>query len=473
MTPENNTAVLFWKAMGPHAIPKEYRDRYFQMLGIPPLPETGDYFVDLDKYLACHNGGKTLEGAKAYNKWEQLTPLLKRPWTKRQFPLIAEWLATNEKPLALLVEASKRPRRYDPLVGGKKTSLIAVLQPALSRYGDAAEALVARAMLRLGKGNVDDAWSDILARYRLARLIGQDATAVDGLFAGRINEKAWTGHQALLQHTGLTAAKIARMRDDFNRLPPMLKIADEFDLAERFIFLDAVLVDARDVRPSPDSVAKTLASIEKAAFPVRERGSWKLILESAGDPAIDWDTVLRVGNARYDQCVSVMRKPAGVERRKAARMVDKNEAAMVKVANDKETSERSSSDDRREARSRRLGSAFLAAFSCELAPLVDLDDRATTRFELTKLAFALAAYRADHGSYPAKLADLVPKYVKSVPKDIFNNDADLHYSPKGDGYLLYSVGSNGKDDGGKGQDDRKNNEDWDDLAVRMAASASP
>ena len=42
------------------------------------------------------------------------------------------------------------------------------------------------------------------------------------------------------------------------------------------------------------------------------------------------------------------------------------------------------------------------------------------QFELTRLAFALAAYHADRGTYPAKLADLVPKYVAEVPKDIFN-----------------------------------------------------
>ena len=94
------------------------------------------------------------------------------------------------------------------------------------------------------------------------------------------------------------------------------------------------------------------------------------------------------------------------------------------------------------------------------------------RLRLTKLAFALVEYRADHGRYPAKLADLVPKYVKRVPKDIFNNDGDLHYSRKDGGCLLYSVGSNGKDDGGKSYDDRKNNEDWDDLTVRMSAPAS-
>jgi len=35
--------------------------------------------------------------------------------SKKNFPMLADWLSANEKPLALLVEASKRPRCYDPL----------------------------------------------------------------------------------------------------------------------------------------------------------------------------------------------------------------------------------------------------------------------------------------------------------------------------------------------------------------------
>ena len=90
------------------------------------------------------------------------------------------------------------------------------------------------------------------------------------------------------------------------------------------------------------------------------------------------------------------------------------------------------------------------------------------RFDLTKLAFTLAAYRADHGAYPTKLADLSPKYVATIPKDRFT-DGDLHYSLQGGGYLLYSIGPNGKDDGGKGVEDRKEgSEPWDDIAIRIA-----
>ena len=89
------------------------------------------------------------------------------------------------------------------------------------------------------------------------------------------------------------------------------------------------------------------------------------------------------------------------------------------------------------------------------------------RFEMIRLAFSLAAYRADHGSYPARLADLAPKYADRVPKDVFT-DGELHYNREGAGYVLYSVGPNGKDDAGKGLEDRsEGHQDWDDIVVRV------
>ena len=95
------------------------------------------------------------------------------------------------------------------------------------------------------------------------------------------------------------------------------------------------------------------------------------------------------------------------------------------------------------------------------------------QFDLTLLSFALAAYRADNGAYPEKLEQLKPKYTAELPKDIFNNDAALQYSRTKDGYLLYSFGPNGRDDGGRGQDDRPEGTDYDDLAVRVPSNRKP
>lgn len=85
------------------------------------------------------------------------------------------------------------------------------------------------------------------------------------------------------------------------------------------------------------------------------------------------------------------------------------------------------------------------------------------------VAIALAAHQRDHGTYPKKLDELTPKYLATVPPDLFTGKA-LVYMPSGDGYLLYSLGDNGLDDQGRSHDD---DPQGDDIRVRMPLPALP
>ena len=67
--------------------------------------------------------------------------------------------------------------------------------------------------------------------------------------------------------------------------------------------------------------------------------------------------------------------------------------------------------------------------------------------ECAKTALALRLYRLKHGAYPDGLGSLAPELLPSVPKDPFA-DAQLVYRREGAGFVLYSVGLNGTDDGG-------------------------
>ena len=69
-----------------------------------------------------------------------------------------------------------------------------------------------------------------------------------------------------------------------------------------------------------------------------------------------------------------------------------------------------------------------------------------------QIAFALAAYKSDNKRYPAKLDDLAPKYLATVPDDLFTGKA-LTYRLTEKGYFFYSVGVNGKDEEGRSYDD--------------------
>ena len=54
--------------------------------------------------------------------------------------------------------------------------------------------------------------------------------------------------------------------------------------------------------------------------------------------------------------------------------------------------------------------------------------------------------------YPTNLGALIPNYLDKLPDDPFALKGGFQYKLNGDKYLLYSVGPDGKDDGGKAID---------------------
>lgn len=476
VTPENNAAVFFWKAVGPSRIDKKYRAKHFQMLGIPPLPEEGDYFVDLFSYADQQKGGGKPVDAKSKEEelteeskklsWSLLYVAAVRPWSKQELPLLADWLASIEKPLAVICEAFERPRQYDPFFACRgdeglvpAASGVPSLMPIQRQIS---WTLLARAMLRLQEGNVDGAWEDLLACHRLARLVGQGTTLVEALMAATIDESACARDRTLLQHAKLSTAQVAKMRADLANLPPMPKYADKIESGERFWYLSRITLAAR----------KGPAFLEKLGVCEPPVGSTvKSLIGPIAGMDIDWDIVLRVGNSWFDRLADSLRKPTRTERREAlGKIIDDIRNVKKTVENARASGAKSYTESLlgkpRDVVSERIGEVLVCLFIPVYLNIFDAEDSATMTFELTKLAFALAAYRADHNSYPPELADLKPKYIAEVPKDVFNN-AELHYRRKVPGYLLYSVGIDGKDDGGKNYFNPEKGRNWDDLVVSM------
>ncbi len=93
-----------------------------------------------------------------------------------------------------------------------------------------------------------------------------------------------------------------------------------------------------------------------------------------------------------------------------------------------------------------LSQIFCPVFS--QAEFKFVQNQTDNRMMLT--ALALQAYRAERKAYPASLQELVKgKYLSELPRDSFNLGQPLKYVNQGAKYLLYSVGPDGIDDGGK------------------------
>jgi len=69
--------------------------------------------------------------------------------------------------------------------------------------------------------------------------------------------------------------------------------------------------------------------------------------------------------------------------------------------------------------------------------------------DMARVGCALERYRIAHGEYPTSLTVLSPQFIESVPNDVVGGQP-LKYRRTGDGrFVLYSIGWNEIDDGGK------------------------
>jgi hypothetical protein len=90
---------------------------------------------------------------------------------------------------------------------------------------------------------------------------------------------------------------------------------------------------------------------------------------------------------------------------------------------------------------------LLSISVAKLSKAAQTDERVAMDFELTQVVLALRAHKARGGAYPDNLDAVAPALGGKVPADRFAG-APLRYARAGDGYMLYSVGPNARDDGG-------------------------
>jgi hypothetical protein len=456
ITPENNANVLIWKALGPTPEGAHVPAEFFKRLGIDEPPKDGDYFISLSHFMPQ---GHKLDQSEFDVLYAQQSRASRRPWSAKDYPHIAEWLAANERPLAVVVEATRRPEYFNPLftrsTEDNPRTLRGALHPGVQRCRDIAAALTARAMLRLREGKLDDAWQDLLTCHRLGRLLGRGGDSIEGIVGSVIDRLAIDSDLAYLERADLTATQIQDHLKDLQDLPPIPPLANKIDLCERFTHLQTVqfarrggvemldaLADGRPAPPKPD------ADGEKALA------------------AIDWAPALRDGNRWFDRIVAAMRIMDRPDRQRELKRIEQDIVALNNRAReparlaeillgppDKTVSNGiiQSFDD------------FIGGSIVAFRVLQDSHDRDEQVQRNEQIAFALAAYRRDHGDYPAKLDDLAPKYLPAVPDDLFSG-GPLIYRPSDKGYLFYSIGVNGFDEGGRSRDDDR---PGDDLPVSM------
>lgn len=454
ITPEKNANVLLWKALGPtpeggKGMPAEF----FKRLGIDEPAKGGTYLIGLHGYMKDH---LKLDPSEFDGIEEQRAQAVQRPWKAKDYPHLAGWLKANEKPLTLAIEASKRPEYYNPLVSSQKEKgpggLLGALLPGVQKCREIAHALAVRAMLRVGEGKVEEAWQDLLACHRLGRLLTRGATLIESLVGIAVEQIASNADLAYLENATLTPKQVQGHLKDLQEPPAQGALADKFDLGERFMYLDCLQLIRRGGFGMLDGLAGGPAPKKPDAEEEKALGM------------IDWEPALRNGNRWYNRLAAASRSKDRAAREKALDKIEediKNTKKELGEPGNLARLLRKAGPDK--AVGKMIGEVLTGLMLPAARKVHGAYDRSEQIQRNLRVAFALAAYHHDNGRYPAKLADLAPKYLASVPDDLFSGKA-LIYRPTEKGYLVYSIGMNGKDEEGHWYDD---DPPGDDPRVRM------
>lgn len=315
--------------------------------------------------------------------------------------------------LRLLREGAARPECRYPIRYDTEPT-IATLLPELSHVRSGVRMLGLSFEVHLTDGRADAAAEDCLAAARLAKSARGEPFLISELVDIACNQLAQRQLEALLDRSELPAETLAR----FAPMPSEAETRKRFQhtmQSELCMGIDAfrhILSGRMDTWMLSDVKHPPLGGALLTAL------TWVFRPVLAGD------------FASYIDDMSLYVELAGRPYREAHAGWQTRADALVRNTGAHPYS-RAISRLLLPALSRAAG-VFEHGFECE---------------QMAAIAVALRRYRMDCGQYPDALDALAPKYLAAVPADLFSGES-LKYRKEGKGFLLYSVGLNGKDDGG-------------------------
>ena len=315
--------------------------------------------------------------------------------------------------LAELAEAERRPHAVFPV---KWELGIAAMLPHMQQIQKAAKVHALRLSAHLARRNTAAADAEFRGLLRLYRALEKEPTLISGLVRISVLQLAVSGVWEGVVTGAWDAASLERIQSD---------------LAGFDLLADALFAMNSERALMNDALESARAG--KTPFPGAEMGlgedpARQMLLRAI--PKIPgWISLNQIAMNRFhDQF------PARIDVA-AARFHDTGET-----------------DAELQTINRSIVKQHIYALYRLMIPSITIVEKkflyTHTTLQLTTLACALERCRLAEGAYPETLASLVPRYVSALPHDVMNGEP-LHYRRTADGkFLLYSVATNGTDDGG-------------------------
>ena len=354
-------------------------------------------------------------------EWKQYDTLWNRltaaPWTAEEQPDTARWLEERSPVLDLFGVAVRKPNFA--CYRWRDDTLIAILLPDVQAARGFSRDLRIRITERLGKGDVDGAWDDIMSMFYLSRKhYVHDPILVVNIVGLAIETMGWEAAKLVLQYGHPTPEQLERFANDLESLPRRMTLYSEFELGVTYVmlqhseaFLPAVgwLTDndngnrfsTRNMKllyyvlsylPYDRNIAgKRITELRNIEGQITGDSAWYInrIVKKKADE--EWDNIMRVKERQLSSALDLWRVP------------------LIRT------------------RSQLMADHLICLLTPAMWAADIVLDRAHTQFDMLRIAVALARYKSAEGSYPSDLEVLVPRFLEEVPLEPFTGRKTFMY----------------------------------------------
>ena len=373
---EENAFVGWLKVVGTNVLPAEVREKVLGLCGVKkeelgaagmlhtPFPWE---LVEDEKWLGRHL------------------------WAAEDYPKEAAFLKEEEKSLDAAKEAFGRPRFWVPYVF-TDGPVLGQAAFSSSKYQESTNHLLARAMLRAKGGDFEGFLTDVMAVKRMGLHVASSTSLFEGQTGYSMSRSA-DGAIGATAGEGIFDAEqcqaLGRALDGVGEIPTLAEAIE----GQRWMILDATAY---------------LAAGKGFDF-----GEWSTVERES----VDWDGVLKEINKTHDEVMKAMEK----------NKLEAMEESLTVVRNGCEPNDGKYGrrmDETKEVYSARLGRMLVSPFWGGVGGSEEVRREAVMQHGLARVVVAAAQYRAEKKSWPEKLEELAPGYLKAIPKDLFSEGGE-------------------------------------------------
>jgi len=364
---------------------------------IPASAENGaDYVIDAFSWYQKSLGAADPDLAQKVYSAE--LPARTEPVDEATKKLIAQHISDNQQALELLHKGAAAEHFRYPV---DLTAGFAALMPDLSEIREAARLIRLEAVLHAENAEPQLATDSVMSGLGLARSLVKEPILLSQLVRIACQALAVSTLEQVINRTELTDKQLAELGECIANAETLSDISVGF-VGERCIGIS--------IFTEPESFAGGMP-----ATPSPSLGLYRATGLADKGALIYLDMM--------QACIEATRLPPH-QRQKATDAAQAKLAATSKIH------------------------VLLHIFAPAFSRVTTLDIRSLAQLRTARAALAIQRYRLATSKLPDALADLVPTYLDAVPKDPFDGK-DLRYKKLETGFVVYSIGEDGSDDGGK------------------------